>query len=172
MRVEAIVLKKIPIREYDELLVCYTADFGKQTYQAKSIQRSHSKQKSHLNTLNHASFGLIETQQTPLVISALCHNGFWQLRQSLPSLLLANFVLECFDKLVFEAQTDPILWQFLLTTLRELDQLPVGYDRRSQYEHIQQQLVIALGYHPDTAVEELTQQSLWSSRSEFCNLSN
>ena len=36
MRTQAIILKKIPVREYDELVVCYTKDSGKQVYQAKS----------------------------------------------------------------------------------------------------------------------------------------
>lgn len=122
MRTQAIILKKIPIREYDELMVCYTQESGKQTYQAKSVLRPTSKQAGHLDVLNLVDFSLVFKNSHPIITSAYCLDAFPRLKSSLPAMAAAYFLLECFDKLIFENESDPKLWDFLLAQLQKYNQ--------------------------------------------------
>src|SRR3989344_9149424 len=122
MRMQAVILKKIPIREYDELVICYTKDAGKQVYQAKSILRPTSKQAGHLDILNLVDFSLVHKNSHPIITSAYCLDAFPQLKSSVSAMSAAYFLLECFDKLIFENEPDLKLWNFLIRQLREYNQ--------------------------------------------------
>lgn len=157
MRTQAIILKKIPIREYDELVVCYTKDSGKQVYQAKSILRPSSKQAGHLDVLNLVDFSLVKKNNSPIITSAYCLEAFRNLKSSLPALAAAYFLLECFDKLVFEGESDPKLWDFLHSHLCE-------YNRLAQRGRVSWPIVIKLtredllkvmGYNSTLPIEQL-----------------
>lgn len=178
MRTQAIILKKIPVREYDELVVCYTKDSGKQVYQAKSILRPSSKQAGHLDILNLVDFSLVQKNSHPIITSSYCLDTFRGLKSSLPALAAAYFLLECFDKLVFEGEPDSKLWDFLLTKLREYNQkAPVmnesSYDGLFNKENgedswiriialTRQELLKVLGYDPATPIEQLANASFKS----------
>ena len=121
MRTQAVILKKMPMREYDELVICYTKDAGKQTYQEKSILRPSSKQAGHLDILNLVDFSLVHKNSHPIITSAYCLEPFSRLKSSLPAMATAFFLLECFDKLVFEGEADMRLWEFFLSQLKTCD---------------------------------------------------
>lgn len=157
VRVQAIILKKIPIREYDELLICYTQDMGKQVYQAKSILMPSSKQAGHLDILNLVDFSLVHKNSQPIVTSAYCLEAFANLKSSLPAMAAAFFLLECFDKLIFEGEADPKLWNFLLAQLQI-------YNEQSLNEHVRwpqlivsarEELLKILGYDSSYSIEQL-----------------
>lgn len=139
MRHQAIILKKTPIREHDELIMCYTRDHGKQRYVAKSSILARSKQGHHLDVLNHIEFNIIEGKHHPIIASAHAINTFPEIKSSLPKLANAFFILECFDKLVYENEKDEQLWEFLKSG---------SYDRDA--------LIKALGYHDTTKISDLT----------------
>ena len=163
MRTQAIILKKIPIREYDELVVCYTQDAGKQVYQAKSIMRPTSKQAGHLDILNLVDFSVVHKNSHPIITSAYCLDAFPQLKSSLRAMSAAYFLLECFDKLIFENEPDPMLWDFLLTRLREYDQKCKLQTKQayacfvcnSEIVSARQELLKILGYDPSMPIEHL-----------------
>ena len=157
MRVQAIILKKIPIREYDELVVCYTKDSGKQVYQAKSIRRPTSKQAGHLNVLNLTDFSLVHKNSHPIITSAYCMESFHAVKSSLPAMTAAFFLLECFDKLIFEGEADPKLWDFLLGKLRDFNSESLNDDKNWTYTiaSARQELLKILGYDPDYPIEQL-----------------
>jgi len=157
MRTQAIILKKIPIREYDELVVCYTKDSGKQVYQAKSILRPSSKQAGHLDILNLVDFSLVQKNSHPIITSSYCLDTFRNLKSSLPALAAAYFLLECFDKLVFEGEPDPKLWDFLHSRLCEYNQL--ARKGRADWPMIikltREDLLKVMGYDSTLPIEQL-----------------
>jgi DNA repair protein RecO len=157
MRTQAIILKKIPIREYDELVVCYTKDSGKQTFQAKSVLRPSSKQAGHLDVLNLVDFSLVHKNSHPIITSANSLETFRNLKSSLSALAAAYFLLECFDKLVFEGEADPKLWDFLYSHLHEYNQL--AEKRGANWPLLigasREKLSSVLGYGNDLQLEEL-----------------
>ena len=166
MRTEAIILKKIPIREYDELVVCYTKHAGKQTYQAKSVRRHTSKQASHLDILNLVDFTLVHPKGSlkeqlinghSIITQAYSLRTFSRLKSSLPAMAVAFFILESFDKLVFEGEIDDKLWNFLTDNLNKLDELSQKRIARwpTVIESTRKELMETMGYEPNTLIEDL-----------------
>jgi DNA repair protein RecO len=166
MRTQAIILKKIPIKEYDELIVCYTKDMGKQTYQAKSILRPSSKQAGHLDFLNLVDFSLKKkgpflSQSSesgrPIIASAYCLRAFSNLKLSLPALSAAYFLVESFDKLIFEGEPDLRLWDFLYHHLDEYDQAAIKGKVNWQIvmKSARENLLKVMGYDPALPIEQL-----------------
>lgn len=155
MRTQAIILKKIPIREYDELVVCYTKDAGKQVYQAKSVLLPTSKQSGHLDILNLVDFSLVHKNSHPIITSAYCLEAFPHLKSSLPAMAAAFFLLECFDKLIFENEPDPKLWDFLLSKLHYYNTLSQPTKVSLVITDARQELLKILGYDPSMPIEHL-----------------
>ncbi len=156
MRIKAIVLKKIPIKEHDALIVCYTQDAGKQVYHAKSILRHTSKQASHLDVLNYVEFSLADSKSMPIIISSVCIEAFRLLKSSLPALAAAYFLLECFDKLIFEGESDLQLWDFLYSRLTRLNSMPLDMTEAiTCVDTMQADLFEIMGYQRDTPRETL-----------------
>lgn len=170
MRTQAIIIKKVPIKEYDELVICYTKDAGKQTFRAKSVRRPTSKQAGHLDILNLSDFSLVYPGWTgdpkginkissnhPIITSAYTLNPWLNLKASLPALGAAYFLLECFDKLVFDGELDHELWNFLFKKLGKYNQLAPRTDTNWTWEikSSHQELIKTMGYEPNTSVESL-----------------
>jgi DNA repair protein RecO len=166
MRTQAIILKKIPIREYDELVVCYTRHAGKQTYQAKSIRRHTSKQASHLDLLNLVDFTLVHPKGSirdlavnghSIITQAYSLRTFNNLKSNLLAMATAFFVLETFDKLVFESQPDLQLWNMLTGQIEKLDIL-ANQDLThwpSIIDETRKEILQTLGYDEFTSIEDL-----------------
>src|SRR3989338_8218961 len=102
MRTQAIILKHIPIKEHDALVICYTDTAGKQTYQAKSPAKPTSVQGGHLDLFNLVDFALVEGNGHPIITGAHALRAYANLKSSLPALAAGYFLLEAFDKLVFD----------------------------------------------------------------------
>jgi len=156
MRTRAIILKKLPLREDDELVVAYTETHGKQRYLAKSSLRSESLQGSHLDVLNAVRFSVIEGKRNFIIASAVAERTYPRLKLSLRALAIASMVLEAFDLLVYDHDADAALWNFLINTLDTLDS--GGRDR----DWIETELVKVLGYHTSTTLEDIAPRSLLS----------
>jgi len=139
MRHQAIIIKKQPLRESDELVMCYTREQGKQRYIAKSSVLASSKQGGHLDVLNHIEFNTIQGKHFDIIASAHAINTFSVVKSSLPALAKAFFILECFDKLVYENERDEKLWEFLSGG---------SFDRA--------ELIAILGYHHSAQLNDLT----------------
>jgi DNA repair protein RecO len=163
---QAIILKKIPIREYDELVVCYTRNSGKQTYQAKSIRRHTSKQASHLDLLNLVDFTLVHPKGSirdlavnghSIITQAYSLRTFSNLKSCLPATAAAFLILETFDKLVFESQPDLQLWNLLVDKLEKFDILAgqISADWPVIIDTTRKELLQTLGYDEFSSLEEL-----------------
>ncbi len=161
---QAIILKKIPIKEYDELVICYTPDFGKATYVAKSVLRPTSKQASHLDILTLVDFELVQKNHLPIITNAYSLNNFGYLKSSLPAVAVANYVLEVFNKFVFENDPDLKLWQFLNNRLTGLDELATKsmIDWKTELADTQKEIMEVLGYNETINMEDIVQSHLSS----------
>jgi DNA repair protein RecO len=166
VRTEAIILKKIPIREFDLLVICYTKHAGKQTYVAKYARRATSKQVSHLDLLNYVDFTSVLPKNSskdlisnghPIITQATSLRTYHNLKSSLPVMAVAFFVLEVFNKLIYDGQDDHELWNFLIENLENLDKLSRQKNIfwPKEVETIRKKLLKIMGYHADTSIEEL-----------------
>lgn len=167
--VEAIILKKMATREWDQLVVCYTQDFGKQTYIAKSLSRPTSKQASHLDVLNLVDFELVQKNAVsarslgggggmPIITSAYSLENFARLKQSLPALAVASYILEVFDKFVFDNDPDEKLWEFLNSKLAFFNEQAIrgDYDWRKTLNDTQNETLVVLGFDHNIDLESIT----------------
>lgn len=148
---EAIIIKKVPIREFDELIICYTKDNGKQTYQIKSSLRHTSKQGRHVDVLSHADFNLVEGHVMPIIVSARCLNPFYNIKSSLKSWALATFILECVDKIVPENEPDTDFWFRLHDILNDCITHDMSVDR------LRDKTLGFLGYPASANIEDIAQ---------------
>lgn len=116
-----VVLKKINMDEYDQLVTCYSSELGKTTLIAKSILRPTSKQSLHLDILNLVEFSPIEGKNKLIITGADSVETFNNIKKSIKKLSISFIVLEVFDKLVPYGEADASLWDFLLRFLYSLN---------------------------------------------------
>ncbi|MEK7506579.1 MAG: DNA repair protein RecO [Patescibacteria group bacterium] len=158
MRTQAVILKKIPVKEYDALVVCYTDIAGKQTYQAKSVLKPTSVQSGHLDLFNLVDFALIEGNGHAIITGAHSLRAYSRLKNNLAALAAAYFLLECFDKLIFAGEPDQKLWRFLTARLEFYDQVAenAAADWSLIIKSTKTELLKTLGYDATASIEELT----------------
>lgn len=163
---EAIILKKVPIKEFDQLVVCYSKDSGKIACVAKSALRPASKQAGHLDLLNLVSFSPIQKNGLPIITSAHALKSFGALKSSLPAMAVASILLEIFDRFVFENDADEKLWRFLNDKLEALDSASrkpvVAVSWQDIFRKTQTEISDVLGYGNSANLEELAQAPLAS----------
>jgi DNA repair protein RecO len=157
MKIRAIVLKSIPVREYDRLVICYTAEAGKHAYQARGSARHSSIQARHLEPFNLVDFSVVEARRQPIIVGAASVRSYSHLKRSLPALAAGFFVLECFDKLVFDGQVDSDLWHYLTNTLEsfDADSHNPATDWHARVGDAYRGLLAVMGYHGDSSMVEL-----------------
>ena len=122
MRTKAIILKKQNTSEYDQLVTCYTEEFGKVIAVAKSVLKPNSIQAMHLDVFNLVDFELIDGRAMPIITGAQAEETYPRLKNNLSRLAAAYFFAETADKLFFEYQKDDGLWNFFISLLVDLDQ--------------------------------------------------
>ena len=162
MRTLALVLKKTPIREYDELITCYTELFGKRVFQAKSILRPTSKQAPHVGVFNLLDCSTVSSSNGgwPIMTSAMALQTYPSLKSNLAALASGYFFLEVIDMAIFENQPDLDLWKFILSELGRLEKLATknaseNVNWLANLRGRQSELAALLGYSSPTQLEEI-----------------
>lgn len=146
MRTQAVIIRKQRTGEYDQLVTCYTKEFGKLTAVAKSSLRPGSTQGMQLDVLNLVDFELINGRATPIIAAAQTENGYAGLRASLTALAAAYFFLEVFHAVVFDHEKDERLWDFLISTLDDLQKNAAGGPLLPLFRQKQSECLNVLGY--------------------------
>lgn len=146
MTTQAIIIKKQNINEYDQLVTCYTKEFGKLTAIAKSILKPTSIQALHLDSFNLVEFDLISGKGMPIITGAQLIDSFGGIKNTIARTAVAYFFTEVLDKMIFENDKDEKLWSFLVSFLSNLNvsNEPVRLLREGQSN-----LLNILGYWPD-----------------------
>jgi len=147
MQTKAIILKKQPTKEYDQLVTCYSQELGKCTAVAKSSLKPTSIQGMHLDTLNLVEFDLINGRTIPIITGAHSIETFQRIKSSLPHTAVASFFLEVIDRIAYDHQKDEYLWDFLLSTVRELE----GAEPATVLQFLREKQLVflnVLGYAP------------------------
>ncbi len=121
MRTKAIVIKKTPANEYDQIVTLYSEDFGTMRAMARGVCRPTSVQSMHLELLNVVEFEVINGRALPIISSAGMIVSYQGIRASLPKLAAVQFFTEVLDKIAFENERDTELWNFLNTMLTDFD---------------------------------------------------
>ncbi len=151
MRTHALIIKKQHTNEYDQLVTCFTKEFGKLTAIAKSALKMSSTQAMQLDTFNLVDFELVNGRGMPIIAAAQSINAHRNIKCSLPLLAAASFFLEVVDQIAFDEQRDDGLWELLAGALAAFNE---SSDERGRllplFRRWQRMLLDVLGYAPQT----------------------
>lgn len=147
MRTKAIVIRKQPANEYDQILTLYSEDYGTMRAMARGVCRPTSVQSMHLELLNAVEFEVIHGKSMPIISSAVMSCQHRNVKDSLPKLAAVQFFTEVLDKIAFENEKDVNLWEFLNTMLTDFDSTPAG-DVLPLFRKHQAGFLEVLGYKP------------------------
>lgn len=167
MNIEAVVIRKIPIREHDQLVVLYSRELGKCTAVAKGSLRAHSKQALALDEGNRICCELVNGRAGFVMTGAQATRSFADTKYSPKQWAAAQFFLQAIDVLVYDHQPDDALWICLQESLSRMNEA-VEEDIVSIFRDQQRALLAVLGYGTcseealDGTFEQLAQRRLAS----------
>lgn len=121
MNIEAVVIRKMPIREHDQLAVLYSREAGKMTAAARGSLRIHSKQALALDEGNLIHCELVNGKTGSIMTGAQAVRSYSSAKSSVVRWAAAQFFLQAIDVLVYDAQPDEQLWTCLTGILTQLD---------------------------------------------------
>jgi len=147
MRTKAIVIKKQNTNEYDQLVTCYTEEFGKLTAIAKSILKKSSLQAMHLDVLNMVEFDLVAGRALPIIASAHSDNVYSAIKKSIKLTAVASFFADLVDKIIFDNEKDPAMWDLLNHTLQAINDA----GENNVMRNAQAKFLNVSGYSPQTS---------------------
>ena len=147
MKTKAIVIKKSAVNEYDQIVTCYSEEFGTLRALARGICRPTSVQSLHLDHLNLVEFELVYGRALPIITGAQVIDQFTTIKGSLARLAAAQFFTEVLDKISFENERDPRLWDLLHNLLVSLNGVHDG-EVFAEFRTYQNKFLEVLGYAP------------------------
>lgn len=145
MLVEAIVIKKNPTREHDQLVTLYCRELGKTTGIARSILKAHSVQALQLDEGNLMRCELVPGKGSHIITGAQAVRCYSNLKASPAGCAAMQFFLQIVDTLVYDHQQDEALFACLTGTLAALDRVP-AQDVVAVFRQCQRDLLGVLGY--------------------------
>lgn len=116
----AIVLKKIPFYEADNLIAVYSKDFGKIELVARGSQKITSKLSAHLEPINLIFLEFIYGQNFKVATNAQITDNFQSIKNDFHKTKLILEVFDYINKFVSYQEQDLNFWQFLLNFLNEV----------------------------------------------------
>jgi DNA repair protein RecO len=144
MNLSAIVIRRMPLREHDQLVVLYGQSTGRLAAVAKGSLRQGSRQAPALDEGNIVSCELVPGRTDLSIMTGSQAQRCWaQAKSSAASWAVAQFFLQAVDSIVYDAQPDPGLWTVLTSVLDELDS---GADPLTVLRRGQADMLEALGY--------------------------
>ncbi len=145
MHIEAIVIRKRPVREHDQMVVLYCRELGKITAIAKGSLRSHSRQALALDEASHIQCELVDGRSGPIMTGTQAMGSLSSAKRHPRAWAGVQVFLQLVDVAVFENQPDQTLWECLLDILATLDSASEK-DVLVAYRSGQEKLLRALGY--------------------------
>ncbi len=145
VHIEAIVIRKRPIREYDQWVVLYSRELGKISALAKGSLRFHSRQALSLDEGSTMQCELIEGRSSPIMTGTQALRSLSNAKRDPRVWAAVQVFLQAVDTVVFDAQPDSTLWECLVGILSELE-AATPESVLVVYRRGQGQLLEALGY--------------------------
>lgn len=124
----AIILKKQPLGEADEIITFFTREAGKVRGLAKSVKLMKSKLQNSLQSLFLVNLGLSGSGSLPKIISAEVKQTFPGLRQNLDAIKRAFYASELVIKFMPDGQKNETLFNLVLDFFRYLENQPRNLD--------------------------------------------
>lgn len=170
MLIEAIVIKRVPVREYDQLVTLYSRELGKISAVAKSALKPHSVQALQLDAGNTIHCELVDGRGGPIITGAQAFRCISSAKSSGLRWAATQFFLQVIDAVVYDHQQDQALFTCLSDTLSALDTAQAD-SVLSVYRERQRELLEILGYgRPDRAELDNTYERIAQRRLQSLEL--
>ena len=126
----AILIRAIPVKEYDAIYVLLTPDYGKVRLYRKGAKRQKSRFSRGLESYNllDISFGWSRRQSLGRFFSFHVAKGYHELVRDIHRSLVFSMVLEAVDKLSIEGDAQPKLFAFVQKLQRFMAQTRLPAD--------------------------------------------
>jgi DNA repair protein RecO (recombination protein O) len=144
-RVEAIVLRHSDWGEADRMLGLFTQEMGKVRAIAKGVRKLRSRKAGHLEPFTRASLLLARGRDLLIVTQAETINAYIPLRDNLPLIGYASYVIELLDRFTYEEGENRALYKLLADTLERLSTRP---DPTLVIRYYEIRLLDMLGFRP------------------------
>jgi len=119
---EAVVLKKINLKDTDRLYTLLTKEYGKMSALARGVRKITSKRSGSLDTINHVIVSISETALGHKnILEVKCLNSFKQIKVSLDKSLKAYYLSELINKTMMEGVGGERIFELLTKTLTTIE---------------------------------------------------
>ena len=142
---EAIILKKIKLREADRILTLYTPHLGKIEAVARGVRRPRSKMAGHLELLTHSLVTLARGRNLDTITGSQTISSFLPLKTDLTLTSCGLYAIELTEKFTPEHVENYPLFQLLLETMTRLCQ---GGNNELTLRYFEMHLLNEVGYRP------------------------
>ena len=143
----AIILKKITVGEGDELVICYTKEFGKIVARVQGVKKEEAKLRGHVEPLSKSAIQFVLGKNGERLIYAElldAHRGF---REALDCLFAAHYAAALVDSSCLVGEPDEQIFYLLEKSLAGLaEQKLHGAALDAWASHFEQTLLAHLGY--------------------------
>ena len=145
LHVEAVVLRHIEWGEADRLVWLFSLEEGKIKAVAKGVRKIRSRKAGHLEPFTRAKLLLAKGRDMLIVTQADTMDAYLPLRDDLPGITYASYVIELLDRFTYEEGENRGLYRLLVETL---ERLAVGEDREVVIRYFEVRLLDLVGFRP------------------------
>lgn len=145
IKVDAVILRHSDYGEADRLLTLFTREAGKLRAIAKGVRKMQSRKAGHLEPFTQVTLMLAQGHDLWIVTQAEATELFQPLRESLPLIGYAGYVVELLDRFTYEEGQNWQLFQLLIETLKRLASEPDPFVPIHYYE---MRLLDLMGFRP------------------------
>jgi DNA repair protein RecO (recombination protein O) len=123
-RTHAVVLRRRDFRDADRILTVFTPNYGKLELIAKGIRKTTSRKAGHLELFSHSALMVAQGRTWDIVTEVAGIESFPHIRTDLDKIGQANYISELIDCFSENDDENQPLWDLLILTLQELNELP------------------------------------------------
>tara|TARA_Y100001970_G_scaffold247226_1_gene315799 strand:- start:1337 stop:2062 length:726 start_codon:yes stop_codon:yes gene_type:complete len=117
-----IVLARTDFREYDQIITIYTKTRGKQSFIARGVKRSTSKNTSLLLEFSSITFGTVSGKEWQYITNVHRENYFTGIRNNIQKSVYAGIAIRGIERMLKHNEQDELLFGFFYSWLLVLDQ--------------------------------------------------
>ncbi len=129
---EAIILSRRDIREYDQIVSVYTKEHGRHELLARGIKKITSKHASHAEPYSYAQIEIVRGKDVTHLIKIVPIRSFSRIREHLEKTIAARIVTNILDLLLDIGEPDEVLFsatrEWLLSLERAKNSIPLMVD--------------------------------------------
>ena len=142
-----IIMKKITVGEGDEMVICYTKDFGKIPARVQGVKKEEAKLRGHVEPLSKSAIQFVLGKNGERLVYAElldAHTGF---RGELDCLFAAHYAAALVDSSCLAGEPDANIFYLLEKSLADLaEHKPHGAALEQWASDFERRLLAHLGY--------------------------